>query len=94
MNLVKPLTTELEFHFRKDIVRRYKEHMRKQFSQYIAQHGSFPPNQWRDTIRTYVCAVCDTLAYRNDIIGVEWWAKCFTEIQSPNWYPNDEWRFW
>ena len=87
------------FALRKDVIASYKETAAHQFRSTIARIGSFPPNQWRDTIRTFLCGWFHCLNHKKtnpeNAVNLLFFNEQFQhELSSPDWFPSDDWRFW
>jgi hypothetical protein len=86
-------SSDISFAYRRSLISAYKEAMRDQFKSAVLAK-SFPPNQYRDTIRTFLTGWFRCLYYNNDVLGISLFAQEFGRVFNAEWYPSSEWEFW
>lgn len=95
--MAKPLfMSQQEFakHLKDSLIRRFKECMRRQFSEIVKTRGGLTDKELRDVVRTFAMGWAECYAASGDTLRTHAWALALGEITLDHWYPGPEWRFW
>lgn len=77
-----------------ELIRRFKECMRRQFKERMQTHGGLTDLELRNVVRTFAMGWAECYASQGDTLRTHAWALALGDITTEHWWPGPEWRFW